>query len=131
MIYLASPYTSPDSAVMERRYKDVSLAAHRLNKAGLPVISPISHWHPVAVEHDLATDADTWATINFGWLKSCKVLAILALEGWEDSKGIMLEEKWANELGMPIAILRPQEKLLWEGRLKRLLKNTALISCAS
>lgn len=121
MIYLASPYSDPEAAVREQRYKEVAKVAFDLNRAGLPTISPIAHWHPVALDHGLPTDAATWATVNRGWLEHSKVLSILALSGWYNSKGVMLEHDWANELGIPTILLRPKDKHLWEERLRRYL----------
>lgn len=119
MIYLASPYTDQSADIRASRYKAVSLVAYELNKAGIPIISPISHWHPVAVDHDLPTDSDTWATINKGWLAQSSCVAILCLPGWTDSRGVMLEIDWANELSLPIVLLREKEKEKWIERLKR------------
>jgi len=121
MIYLASPYSHPESAQRELRYKGVCQASLSLNAEGIPNISPIAHWHPVAEDQGLETDANTWAEINKGWLARCSCLAILALPGWESSKGVLLETAWADSFGIPVVILRPEERVKWVQRLKKFL----------
>ena len=47
-IYIASPYSHPDKAVMQERYEDVlGYVGHALGN-GLIVYSPIVHHHEVA-----------------------------------------------------------------------------------
>jgi len=58
MIYLACPYSHPDSNVREYRFKMANRAAAKLMRDGHIVYSPISHTHPIAMEGDLPLD---WA----------------------------------------------------------------------
>ncbi len=48
MIYLASPYSHPDPAVREQRFRAACRAAAELIRAGHVVISPVVHGHPMA-----------------------------------------------------------------------------------
>ena len=59
MIYLASPYSHPDPAVRERRFRAACSAAAFLLQAGHAVFSPIAHGHVLA-EHGLPTDWSFW-----------------------------------------------------------------------
>jgi hypothetical protein len=49
MIYLASPYSHPDPAVREARFREACRAAAKLMRLGQPAFSPIVHGHPIAV----------------------------------------------------------------------------------
>jgi len=113
MIYLASPYSHPDKDIEHRRYLAVSHYASSMfiKEPQVVRISPIQYWHPTAVQHELPTDAMSYREFNHHLLRMCDVMELLAIEGWEDSEGIALERKWAEELGIGVNIVRLQKKM--------------------
>ena len=123
MIYLASPYSDPCRSVRTLRYQQAAKAALDLNKAGIPCISPITHWHVTAIENDLPTDASTWSAINQGWVASSCAVAVLCIEGWQKSEGIKLEIYWAELLSIPVIYLDPTKQSGWA----KLIENTEVI----
>jgi hypothetical protein len=48
LVYLASPYTHADKAVMEDRFRAACRYAACLMRRGINVFSPIAHSHPIA-----------------------------------------------------------------------------------
>lgn len=100
MTYLASPYSHPDPAVRLRRYEEAAQACAKLCKS-LHVFSPIVHWHQIAQDHVLPTDAARWWDYNRSMLRRCDSLIILKLPGWEKSQGVILERNLAAQLGLP------------------------------
>ena len=56
MIYLASPYSHPDPAVMEQRFETACRVAGWLMARGEIVFCPIAMSHSVAVRYDLPRD---------------------------------------------------------------------------
>ncbi len=105
LIYLATPYSHPDPAVREERFKKVNEVSAKLMRAGHHIFSPISHTHPIALAGDLPLGFDYWETFDRAFLIHCKKLMVLKLEGWEESKGVRGELKIAAELGIEVEYL--------------------------
>lgn len=98
MIYLASPYSSPDPAVREQRFRAACQATVALVRAGAVVFSPVVHGHPLA-EHGLPTGPAFWLRIDGEFLERCDEVVVLKLDGWEESVGVQAEITLAVELG--------------------------------
>lgn len=105
MIYLATPYTDPDPAVMEERFNRACEIAGRLMAQGLIVFSPVAHTHPIAVRCGLPRGFDYWERYDRALLAAASKLLVAKLPGWERSAGIAAEIKIAEELGIPIEYL--------------------------
>ena len=109
LIYLATPYSHPDPAVREKRFKAVNRVAAQLMGQGKFVYSPISHTHPIALAGDLPKGWDFWDKYCRVMLERCTAMVVLMQEGWKESVGVTNEIKIAKELGIPIIYLK--EKL--------------------
>lgn len=107
MIYLASPYSDPDSAVMEQRFDAVCRKAGELMQAGHVIYSPIVHCHPIAVRVDLPREWTFWERFDREMLRNAREVWILKLPGWETSRGVQAERAIANELGIPVTEIDP------------------------
>ncbi len=103
MIYLASPYTHPDEAVMEGRFKQVVAVAAAMINQGAIIYSPIMHFHPIAQMHGLPRDFTYWNRVNEAVLERCNGMLVLRLHGWEKSQGVAAEIAFAEERGMAVA----------------------------
>jgi len=106
IVYLASPYSHPDPAVRQARYRAVCRAAAALLAAGQPVFSPIAHSHPL-VEYGLPADWSFWQRYDQELLARCDELVVLMLPGWCESVGVQAEIQIARELGKPVRYLAP------------------------
>lgn len=112
-IYLATPYTSrrwkfwPVKQLIEFwRFIQVSRAAMRLMNKDLIVFSPISMNGPIGwFQVKKKRTHDFWLEQDYIWLEQCDELWILTIEGWRDSYGVLQEELYADEKGIPIAFL--------------------------
>ena len=104
MIYLASPYSHPDPAVREQRFRAACRVVAALLRAGHVVFSPIVHCH-VLVEHGLPTDWAFWRHVDREHLKRCDEVVVLMLDGWNRSVGVRVEIRIAQELGKPVGYL--------------------------
>lgn len=107
MIYLASPYSHPDPAVREERYRAACRAAATLLLAGQPVYSPIAHSHPL-VAYGLPADWSFWQRHDREMLARCDEVLVLMLPGWRESVGVREEVRLACELGKPVGYLAPE-----------------------
>jgi Domain of unknown function (DUF1937) len=108
MIYLASPYSHPDLAVRERRFRDACRAAAVFVRNGRAVFSPIVHGHPL-VEYGLPTDWSFWQWQDREHLARCDEVVVLMLDGWEESVGLQEEIRIGRELGKPVRYVAPEE----------------------
>jgi hypothetical protein len=106
MIYLASPYSHPDPAVREQRFRDACRAAVTLMRKGRFIFSPIAHSHSLA-EFGLPGDWDFWERIDREHLWRCDRLVVLMLDGWRESVGVQAEIEIAEKLGLPVEYLPP------------------------
>jgi hypothetical protein len=98
LVYQASPYSHPDPAVREARFQEVCRAAAHLMRAGLHVFSPIAHTHPISLAGKLPGDWEYWKSYDEAVLSTCLTLAVLKLDGWEQSKGVQGEVEIARTL---------------------------------
>lgn len=108
MIYLASPYTDPDPEVRLSRYTSACNACAYLLKQGNIVYSPIVHWHTIANTHNLPKDFAFWREQDEHMIRLSDTFAVLQLEGWTDSKGVLSELNYASLLGKNIVYLSPE-----------------------
>ena len=108
MIYLASPYSHPDPAVRTARFRETCVHAARLMREGRLVYAPIAHSHPLA-ELGCPGDWPFWAEHNRRMLGACGELVVLALPGWDESRGIAAELAIAAELELPVRFEAPAE----------------------
>ena len=107
MIYLATPYSDPDPAVMEERFDAACHCAGALMARGEIVFSPIAHTHPIAVRCALPRDWAFWRRYDMALLMAAGKLLIVRLPGWEESRGIAGEIEIAKALRIPIEYIEP------------------------
>lgn len=107
MIYLASPYSDPDPAVMESRFDAACRKAGELMNAGHVVYSPIVHCHPIAVRVGLPRDWTFWERFDREMLSRATSFQILCLPGWGTSKGVKAEQAIAVDLGLTVTRVQP------------------------
>lgn len=102
MIYLASPYSHPDPVIKKTRFLIAQEATANLIRAGHFVWSPIVQNHEMAIRHTLPDDAQFWKDYNFNFIRRCDGILVLDIEGWRESKGVIMEIDMANYIGLPI-----------------------------
>lgn len=110
-IYLASPYSSPDPDLMQKRYEVTRAHVAAALRAGVTMFSPIVHCHPLANAHTLPVDFDFWQVHNEAMLAEASDLYILTLSGWKTSKGVIAELYFARQRGIPVRLVSPEEDL--------------------
>ena len=107
-IYLASPYSHEDPYIRSKRYHQALEATAYYLKQGLTIFSPIAYAHNIHVTHFPFHDSEGWLRLDLAFLPHCKLLYILMLDGWEESKGIKREIDEAEKLGIPIVYAQPR-----------------------
>ena len=112
LIYLASPYSSPDPDVRERRFHAACDATVYLIKNGFCVFSPIVHSHPLAWSGLPWGDHDLWRDQDAPFLAACQRMIVLMLPGWQESEGVQDEIRDYQAAGKLIEYIEwpPKEK---------------------
>ncbi len=107
--YLASPYSHADPAVRDERFREACRVAAELMQRGEVVFSPIAHSHSIAEAKPgpWAIDHDFWLRQDAPYLEACSMLYVLALPGWEQSRGVAHEIGRARERGIPVEFISP------------------------
>jgi len=110
MIYLASPYSHPDSDVQRSRFHQVCVVAAEMMGRGEQVFSPIAHTHPIAECGDLPTGWAYWEAFDRWYIERCDEVVVLMLDGWKDSLGVKAEIKLAIELNTAVRYITGKER---------------------
>lgn len=111
--FVASPYSDPDAAVREQRYRAAVAFCAFAAAARMRVYSPIVHWHEAAKLGGLPTDAEFWLWLNREDLARSAGVIVLALPGWQASRGVAGELEQAARLAMNVQFYRRGEGLRW------------------
>ena len=103
MLYLASPWSHPDPFVRHQRYTDALRATIALFRSGRTVYSPIIYSHQLHGAGVGTTGAFAeWEELDRAVIRSCSMVWVLQLEGWEASRGIKAELEIAAEFNLPV-----------------------------
>jgi hypothetical protein len=108
-IYLASPYSHPDSEVREARYRAACKKAAQYANKGIAVFAPIVHSHPLVpyMPAEKCMDFDLWMRLDLPMLKDAAEMHILCIEGWRSSRGVTREIQFAEQCGIPVKQVFP------------------------
>ena len=114
MVYLASPYMSQlpfqpaggvSKGVSDLRATQVTIFTDWLLEKGIWAFSPIVYGR--GMERVIPErPKEWWMRRDAEFFKNMDVLAVTALEGWQDSPGVAEEIGWAVTSGKPVYILQ-------------------------
>jgi hypothetical protein len=110
VLYIACPYTHPDPAIKEQRFKLATKIAALYVERGHIVYSPITHTHPLDVElagHG-TLGSDFWVKFDETFMAICSEMIIIKTDGWDKSSGIKREMEYFKEHGKPISFFLPE-----------------------
>ena len=98
-IYLASPYTHHDKAVVEERYNATLVAFHFFLKHRLTIYSPIVHSHAAAAMGWLPIDFNFWGKHCLSFLENWATeIWVLQIPGVRESVGVKAELDFCGKL---------------------------------
>jgi len=92
---------------MQQRYEAVCKFCYLATKNNYQVLSPIVHWHPIAVKYGLPRDADFWRRWNSRVLRASTTLWALTIEGYKESIGLNREIAIAKALSIYWCYMNP------------------------
>lgn len=101
--YLGSPYSLyPDH---DEAAEIVAASAAGLMAQGIVVYSPIAHGHYVSQQGDLPTSWAFWKAQCQPLIDAASALAVLKMEGWQESVGLTYEIGEFRRAGKPVVFL--------------------------
>ena len=106
IVYLASPYSHSDPAVMRERFEKICEVSARFMRDGVNIFSPIAHTHPIA-QYGLQLGWDFWKDYDEKIIAVCGELWVCTMDGWQESKGVQAEIKIAERLEVPVRFVNP------------------------
>lgn len=99
LVYVASPYSDSDRAVMQARYEVVRDVTFRII-CEQKVVIPYS---PVAYTHQFEEIGGMdWYEWDFKFLKRCDAMLVVQMEGWLASVGVQKEIGYCRKHSIPI-----------------------------
>jgi hypothetical protein len=115
LYYVASPYTTPFPQYKEKdwdelriigsRYMNTKAFCAQLVKGGFKFISPILHFHHLALSYNIDKGPEYWWPMDRTLIEHCDAMVVFCDEGWETSLGVTNEIAHARMLEKPIVFL--------------------------
>ncbi len=102
-IYLAAPYMAQDPEVEQARMQAVKHVSGRLIRQGQVVLSPLEYTE--AMQQRGIVPPQGWYLFDLAMLRGCVKLLVLALPGWRESQGVIIETAAAKALDIPVEVL--------------------------
>lgn len=103
--YVATVFTShPGGKIIA--FRDAAVIGAWLVQRGVHVYVPIAHGFPISeVMQPPDHSHETWLAQDKPFVKNAIGLVVTKMPGWETSKGITQEIKWAHEHGQKVRYL--------------------------
>jgi uncharacterized protein DUF1937 len=114
LIYLACPYTHSSAAIRLERFQQVTKSAAALIRQGHIVFSPITMTHPIDLEmagSENTLGSEFWVAFDEAFMERCDVFALLPLDGWQQSSGVLREIEFFRNAGKPLMVIDDQFRL--------------------
>lgn len=106
VIYLASPYNHELDSVRIRNYEKVSEIAAEIVANGGVALSPITYGHTlIGFRDNFPYDWPFWSNFCLSFLAKCDELYVIKMNGWDLSRGVAEEIKYAEENNIPITYI--------------------------
>jgi hypothetical protein len=104
LIYLASPYSSPDAELRQLRFELAVEAVALGMRDGIYIYSPIVNCHNVAEMFPdfISGEWKFWERFDHLMISKCDELWVLTIDGWEASKGVRQEVEFACNGCIPV-----------------------------
>lgn len=117
-VYLAGPYSDPNTIVREQRYLRLLEAEYALIKArGFCVMNPIGMCHSLSKMYKMPTGYKYWQSRDRELINRCDEVYVLTMQGWKESVGVTDEIQYAKSIGRPVIYLTPSAvKDMLEGK---------------
>ncbi len=116
LYYISSPYSHEDAIVREDRYLKVTELVEKMMLYGFLVYSPIAYGHPITVNNPkIGPGWERWQDLDTKMLNACDAMIVYKLDGWKESKGVLMEIFNYNLHGKDVWDTKPGKHQLYFG----------------
>lgn len=112
IVYLAAPYSHSNEGVRLWRYQAITAVAAHLISKGAVVFSPITMTHPIDIilaEEGATLGSDYWVDFDTSFMQFCSEIAVLRLDGWQESRGVQREIAFFKANKRAIRYIEPSD----------------------
>ena len=103
VIYLAAPYRAQNPDIERARMQAVKNVSDRLIREGQVIFSPLEYTE--VMQQRGIVPPQGWYLFDLAVLRGCVKLLVLALPGWQESQGVIMEIAAAKALDIPVEVL--------------------------
>jgi hypothetical protein len=109
-VYIANPYMDEDEEVIAQRVASVTQYTAYLMMKHVSCYSPIVHGHAVQdyLPKELQCCHKFWLNHDFDMLKHARAMHLLAIDGWQRSRGCKWEYETAKVFNIPVSLVIPE-----------------------
>lgn len=94
---------------MAYRFDAVCRTAAALIRQGVVVVSPIAHSHPIFVcDPETGSSFEAWQQLDEALIIASEEMWVLALPGWDESRGVRSEIQFCIRNGIPVHLVDRQ-----------------------
>ena len=99
LVYVGSPYSHSDPRVVQERFEVIYAVTECIIREQRVVVpfSPIAYTHQFC--HIPGVD---WVKWDINFLKVCKAMLIVQMQGWVASVGVQKEKNYCQTHGIPV-----------------------------
>jgi hypothetical protein len=101
LVYLATPYSDSDPAVVEQRVANFCKMSAHLIQTGIFTISPILN-HLILGYAPLPNTWEYWKNFSETLLQKCDKMIVLQMDGWDTSTGVIAELELCDKYNIPV-----------------------------
>jgi len=101
-VIVVGPFNTTDEELKKRRVHTIATYCAELFHKGIIPVSALLSGLAFAEHAELPTDTMTWANFSKLYVNGCDEMHVLQLEGYDTSRGVLLEIAEAERLGITI-----------------------------
>jgi len=106
IIFVAGVFNTKDRAVMQNNIKLIAKVSLEFMEAGYCVLTPVLMGTKILDFYNVSTAFNgMWREVSFDYIDLCTEVHVICTPGWQDSKGVMEEIRYAESKNKPITYM--------------------------
>ena len=101
-VIVVGPYNTTDVELKKSRVHTIASYCAKIFHEGMIPVSALLSGLAFAEHAELPTDTMTWANFSKQYVSGCDEMHVLQIEGYDTSRGVLLEIEEANRLGIKV-----------------------------